>query len=286
MNIELECIPCIMKQAFNTAKRSTDNPALVRKILYLTADYVKEIDFNQTPADASYYAYKITSEVTGCEDPYRDEKKEFNDLCLAMIPKIKKRIDDSKEPVHTAIKSAILGNLIDLGIGYTFDIESEFESILENPLDVDDYQEFKIILESGKKKILYLGDNAGEIVFDRLLIEKLKDTHDVTFVVKRGPIINDATIVDAEYVGMSDIVKVIDTGSDGIGVKWCSVSDEFMDSYTSADVVISKGQGNFETNSDKRDNIFFLLRAKCESVARKLGVKSGDIVFKKGPVAD
>ena len=108
----------------------------------------------------------------------------------------------------------------------------------------------------------------------------------MTFVVKRGPIINDATIVDAEYVGMSDIVKVIDTGSDGIGVKWCSVSNEFMDSYTSADVVISKGQGNFETNSDKRDNIFFLLRAKCESVARKLGVKSGDIVFKKGPAAD
>ncbi len=286
MNIELECIPCIMKQAFNTARRSTDNPALVRKILNLTADYVKEIDFNQTPADASYYAYKITSEVTGCEDPYRGEKKEFNDLCLAMVPKIKKRIDDSKEPVHTAIKSAILGNLIDLGIGYTFDIESEFESILENPLDIDDYKEFKTFLKSGRKKILYLGDNAGEIVFDRLLIEKLKDIHDVTFVVKRGPIINDATIVDAEYVGMSDIVKVIDTGSDGIGVKWRSVSDEFMDSYTSADVVISKGQGNFETNSDKRDNIFFLLRAKCESVARKLGVKSDGIVFKKGPVAD
>ena len=286
MNIELECIPCIMKQAFNTARRSTDNPALVRKILNLTADYVKEIDFNQTPADASYYAYKITSEVTGCEDPYRGEKKEFNDLCLAMVPKIKKRIDDSKEPVHTAIKSAILGNLIDLGIGYTFDIESEFESILENPLDIDDYKEFKTFLKSGRKKILYLGDNAGEIVFDRLLIEKLKDIHDVTFVVKRGPIINDATIVDAEYVGMSDIVKVIDTGSDGIGVKWRSVSDEFMDSYTSADVVISKGQGNFETNSDKRDNIFFLLRAKCESVARKLGVKSDGIVLKKGPVTD
>jgi len=285
MNIELECIPCIMKQAFNTARRSTDNPALIRKILNLTADYVKEIDFNQTPADASYYAYTITSEITGNKDPYREEKREFNDLCLAMVPKIKKRIDESKEPIHTAIKSAILGNLIDLGIGYEFDIESDFESIFGNPLDIDDYQEFKTILESGRKKILYLGDNAGEIVLDRLLIEKLKDNHDVTFVVKRGPIINDATIEDAKYIGMTDIVKVIDTGSDGIGVKWDSVSEEFMDYYTSADVVISKGQGNFETNSDKHENIFFLLKAKCESVARKLGVKYGDIVFKKGPVS-
>lgn len=284
MKTELECIPCIMKQAFNTARRSTDNPALIRKILNLTADYVKKLDFNQAPADASYFAYKITSELTENEDPYKMEKKKFNDLCLSMVPEIKKKIDDSKEPIKTAIKSAILGNFIDLGIGYKFDMESDFESIFGNPLDIDDYQEFRTILESGRKKILYLGDNAGEIVFDRLLIEKLKNNHDVTFVVKRGPIINDATIEDAKYVGMTNIVKVIDTGSDGIGVKWGSVSKEFMDCYKSADVIISKGQGNFETNSDKTNNIFFLLRTKCESVARKLGVKNGDIVLKKGSV--
>jgi len=284
MKAELECIPCIMKQAYNTASRATSNPALIRKILNLTADYVKEVKLDQTPADASNFAYKITSEVTGIADPYREEKKKFNDLCLSMVQEFNNKIKIAKDPLYSTVKGAIFGNLIDLGIGLKFDIDRDMESIFEDPFAVDDYQEFKAILESGRKKILYLGDNAGEIVFDRLLVERIKDEHEVTFVVKGGPVINDATTEDAKYVGMTDIVKVIDTGSDGIGVQWKAVSEEFVNLYNSADVIISKGQGNFETMSDKPGNIFFLLRAKCDCVARKLGVKFGDIVFKKGPI--
>ncbi len=284
MKAELECIPCIMKQAYNTAARATSDQSVIRKILNLTGDYLKELTLDITPADASNFVYKITAELTGIANPYYKEKKKFNDLCLSMVAYLKEKIETSEDPLHSVIKGAIFGNLIDLGIGLKFDIERDVGNVVNEPFAIDDYLDFKVLLGAGRKNILYLGDNAGEIVFDRLFVEMLKDKHDVTFVVKRGPVINDATIEDARYVGMTDIVKVIDTGSDGIGVKWSSVSDEFMDYYNSADIVISKGQGNFETMSDKPVKSFFLLRAKCDCVARKLGVKFGDVVFKKGPI--
>ena len=277
-------MPCIMKQAYNTARRSTDDERIIRDILDRTAEYVTTLDMDRTPADASYFAYKTTRELTGNADPYEKEKRRYNDICLSIAPEIKKRIDSSDDPLYTAIKAAIFGNLIDLGIGFAFDIEKDMETIFSREPNINDYEELKKILTSERKNILYLGDNAGEIVFDRLFIEKIKDDHDVTFVVKKGPIINDATMVDAVQTGITDIVRVIDTGSDGIGVRWSEVSEEFRELYDSADLIISKGQGNFETNSDKPRIIFFLLKAKCDSVAKKLNVKFGDIVIKKGPV--
>ena len=242
MKTQIECIPCIMKQAFNTAKLATKNPDEIRRILNITADFVKELDLCQTPADSSNFAYKITSEITGIADPYYEEKKKYNDFCLSLIPDLRRKIENSEDPLNSAIKVAIAGNIIDLGIGHKFDIQKSLKGILEGQFAIDDYEAFKELLDSGRKKILYLGDNAGEIVFDRLLVEKLEDKHDVTFVVKSGPVINDATMEDAQYVGMTEIVKVIDTGSDGIGVKWSAVSEEFMNYYTSSEIIISKGQ--------------------------------------------
>ncbi len=281
MKTKLGCIPCIMKQAYNTASRATNDPAIVRKILNLTANHIKEINLDQAPADASNFAYQITSEITGVADPYLEEKHKYNELCMSLLPGLRKKIENSENPLNSAIKAAILGNLIDLGIGLKFDIERDVEHVLEIKLKIDDYREFKGMLETGRKKILYLGDNAGEIVFDRLLVEQLMNNHEVTFVVKSGPVINDATMEDAEYAGLTDIVKVIETGSNGIGVQWSSVSEEFMQSYNAADIIISKGQGNFETMGGKSGVIFFLLKAKCDFVAEELGVEFGDIVFKK-----
>ncbi len=282
MKTKIECLPCIMRQAYNTASRATKDPDIKRKIINLTADYVKELNLDQTPADSSLFVYRVTREITGIDDPYLTEKKMFNDFCLSMVTDLSLKIDNSEDPLYSAVKAAIAGNLIDLGIGHRFDIKSNLDNLFENQFAVDDYQDFVNLLVLGRKRILYLGDNAGEIVFDRLFIEKLAENHDVVFVVKRDPVINDATMEDAEYVGMTELVKVIDTGSDGIGVKWDSVSDEFMENYRSADIIISKGQGNFETMNDKPGNIFFLLMAKCDCVARELGVEYGDIVFKKG----
>jgi uncharacterized protein with ATP-grasp and redox domains len=284
MKAELECIPCIMKQAYNTAVRATDDPQLIRRILETTADYIKTIDLESTPADTSNFVYRITREITGNSDPYRQDKKRFNDLCLEKAQSLRNTIMSSEDPVRTASRLAILGNVIDLGIGFTFDLDRELGNILVRELGVDDYESFKSILSSGRKRILYLGDNAGEIVFDMLLIELLKNSHDIIYTVKRGPIINDSTMEDADYVGLSGMVRIIDTGSDGIGVKWDSVSDEFTAEYEAADLIISKGQGNFETMCETKKEIIFLLRAKCDSVAAMLGVRFNDIVFKRGPI--
>ena len=276
------CIPCIMKQAYNTAIRATGDQHRIIEILNAAADHVKTIDMDCTPADNSNFVYEATERLTGVADPYGAEKKRYNDICLDMVPSLRRRIEYSIEPLHDAIKTALLGNIIDLGIGMTFDLDHEVEEVFRNPLAVDDYVAFRELLESGRKRILYLGDNAGEIVFDKLLIEELYHDHDVTYVVKSGPIINDATMDDADYVGMTGIVTVIETGSNGIGVKWSEASDAFKEQFASADLIISKGQGNFETVNDCAGTIFFLLKAKCDFVAEELGVKLGEVVFKKG----
>ena len=245
-----------------------------------TAEYVTILEFDSTPADASNFVYEITKKITGIKDPYEKDKKKYNNICMSMLPKLRNIIENSEDSLKTAVRIAIFGNLIDLGIGLHFDLEKDLESILKNPFGVDDYNAMKENLEHGRKKILYLGDNAGEIVFDALLVEQLKEKHSVVFVVKEGPIINDATIKDSEFAGINKMVKVITTGSDGIGVKWSSVSKEFLKEYNESDLIISKGQGNFETMWGKKGNIFFLLRAKCDSVASEMGVKFGDIVIK------
>ncbi len=278
------CIPCIMKQAYNTAIRTTNDERVIREILDKTADYVKKVNLEETPADLSNYVYKVTREITGIKDPYAKDKRTFNDICLGLYDTIKKEIDKTDEPLHYAIKASIYGNLIDLGIGLKFDIEKDIMKIFSEKLTVDDYTLYQRYLSGGRKNILILGDNAGEIVFDRLLVEKLVENNDVTYVVKKGPIINDSTMEDAEYTGMTKVTKVIDTGSDGIGVKWDEASDMFVNHFNSADIILSKGQGNFETVSGRPQNIFFMLRAKCDSVAEELGVKFGDIVFKHNPL--
>jgi len=276
------CIPCIMKQAYNAAVRATHDEALIQRIMIMTAGYLEDLNLDQTPADSSNYVYRITREITGNSDPYHDEKRSFNEFCMKLIPELREKIDTSEDPLYFSIKAAIAGNLIDLGIGHTIDIHTSIINMFSDSFAIDDYKEFRLLLGSGRKKILYLGDNAGEIVFDRLLVEKLVPEHEVIFVVKAGPVINDALIEDARYAGLTELARVIDTGSDGIGVRWDSVSGEFMQEYKTADLIISKGQGNFETMDDKSDTIFFLLRAKCDCIAQVLGVHYGDIVFKKG----
>lgn len=281
MKVENACIPCIMKQAYNTARRATRNQSEIRAILNMAADHVKSISFDITPADASNYVYEITREITGIADPYFNEKKKYNQICLSMLPILRERIESSNDPLRASVQAAILGNLIDLGIGLEFDLDKDLDKVFSQAFTADDYESFAAFLKSGRKRILYLGDNAGEILFDRLLVEKLCINHTVTFVVKKGPIINDATVEDAQFSGITDLVKVIDTGSCGIGVKWSDASNEFMEEYQAADMIISKGQGNFETMSGRKGRKYFLLRAKCESVAGILGVSFGDIVIKE-----
>jgi len=279
MKTYLDCIPCIVKQSLRTARLSTDDEEIQHKIIDEVMRQLHSISFDKSPADNSNLAYHIAAKLSGVDDPYYDLKREYNQIALSLYPRLKEELALSKDRLKTALKLSIVGNIIDFGIEHKFDIENDMKRILQTEFAIDDYNDFKENLEKSKE-ILYLGDNAGEIVFDKVLVEELVSLEKkVTFVVKSGPIINDVLKEDAKEVGMDEIVEIIETGSNGIGVYWEETSDEFVQALQKADMIISKGQGNFETMDERDENIFFLLMAKCDCIARVLGVKRFDAVL-------
>jgi uncharacterized protein with ATP-grasp and redox domains len=200
-----------------------------------------------------------------------------------MYPALKKLIEESNDPLRTAVRLAIAGNIIDFGPLQDFNLEKTIEEVLSRPFSVDDYEQLKEkILKA--ETLLYFTDNAGEIVFDKLLVEttlKIKKLEKIRFAVKGGPIINDATIEDAKYISLSDLPNVefleMSNGEPG---KWPDRNSQTVKNWiTEHDLVISKGQGNYEGLSE-HSGLFFLLIAKCPVIASDLGVKVGDIILR------
>lgn len=280
MKSELECLPCLMRQAVNTVRLATSDEKLQREVIDRTARWIQEADLSRSPAAVSTVVYRIVSEVTGVADPYAEIKEETNREAMRLAPELTRMIAAAQDPLDVALHIAVAGNVIDVGIGHDFDIQRDVQRIVQTPFAVDDVEDFRAELVAGRK-LLYLGDNSGEIVFDRLLIEYLlAQGMDITFVVKAGAIINDATMRDAEAVGIADLVSVIETGSDDIGVDFEHISGEMREALADADCIVAKGHGNFESCVGAPYNFYFLLKAKCEVVAGALGIDTGDIVFK------
>lgn len=244
-----------------------------------------KMDLRQSPPAMAQQIHRVIRKLTGVEDPYLQIKNRFNKLALEMYPDLKEQIDASSDPLETSVRLAIAGNIIDFGVNSTLEdsnIEKSITESLTKPLDKDALNEFRDAT-SRAKDILYIGDNAGEIVFDRLLIEQLP-YNKVRFVVKSKPIINDATMEDAQIVGLTDIVNVIDNGSDAPGTILQSCSKSFRHRFDKADLVIAKGQGNFETLSDVDKDIFFLLQAKCSVIARHTGFEVGSLILLRNEI--
>lgn len=280
MKSDLECLVCLLKQALNTAKIATEDKTLHRKVLDRVAEQIQRSNLELSPALVSKPVYDIVSEVTGVKDPYKDLKHQTNLEALRLLPELEKIVARANVPLDAALHLAVAGNIIDVGIGHAFDLKNDVQAIMRTKFTIDHTDVFKRELQSGGK-LLFLGDNSGEIVFDRVLIQELlKRGIEVTFCVKSGPIINDAILEDAKFAGITDLVRVIETGSNDIGVNFDLVSDEFRKVFEAADLLLAKGHGNFETCSNLPYNIYFLLIAKCNVVAQELGVKTGEIVFK------
>ncbi|GAH46762.1 unnamed protein product, partial [marine sediment metagenome] len=227
--------------------------------------------------------YIVFREVTGIKDPYYDLKRKYNRLALDIYPKLEKVVDSVKNKLYMAAKVAIAGNVIDFGIDIkkvnTLDFNKIIQDLQNTPLAVDNYDKFRESLKDSIN-ILYITDNAGEIVFDKVFIKELvKLDKKVVLSVKSNPIINDATLEDAIEAKFDSLARVIETGNSNIGINISDSSDAFLEEFKKADLIISKGQGNFETLDKTGANIFFLLMAKCEKIARELGVKHSDIVF-------
>ncbi|HBB91659.1 MAG TPA: hypothetical protein DC042_08045 [Bacteroidales bacterium] len=217
------------------------------------------------------------AEMNGIEDPYRDEKRNSNQLALELYGEWKPKVLASDNPYQLALRLALAGNVMDYGANQQFDIHKSIEDALSAPIAIDHSVLLRErIRQSGK--ILFLGDNAGEIVFDKLLIETIMHPN-ITYVVKGGPAINDATMEDSEATGMEWVADVISNGYDAPSTVLSKSDPEFRSHFESADLIISKGQGNFEGLMSARDpRIFFLLMVKCDYISEKIGVPKGSFV--------
>jgi len=278
MKVEIDCYPCFFIQAINAARLVTRDEILIRKILVEVSGLIPTITDGTIPPQIGKEVYGIVSRLTGFKDPYKDVKKRCTEQALSLYPGLKKRVAEAKDGLKTAIRLAIAGNVIDFGSNAPFDLERDIQTILTQELAIDHYREFREKLDHAGS-ILFIADNAGECVFDRLLIEEMKKP--VIYAVREKPVINDAVREDAEAAGIGGLAKIISSGADTPGNILSLCSADFLKLYDEADFIISKGQGNYEGLSDEKRPIFFLLKAKCPVIAAHIGVPHGSIILKK-----
>jgi len=281
MKTYLDCIPCFFRQGLEAARMVTGNEEKQREVLDRIAEELPQISVNSTPPEMGRKIHKIVRRITGSSDPYREIKDKYNKIALGLYPELRERVRKAKDPLLMSIRVAIAGNIIDFGVKTHIDIEKEVEEILKQDFAIFDYIPFKKVL-GHTDELLYIADNSGEVVFDRIMIELIieKLNKKVTYAVREKPIINDATIEDALFCGIDKVARVISSGSDGPGTFLFLATNEFRSYFNRVKLIISKGQGNYETLSEEDKPIFFLLKAKCPIIAKDLGCKAGDIVLK------
>jgi len=287
MRTYLDCIPCFFRQALEGARVVGLNPRLQKKVIDGFAGILPKISLDATPPEIARLGYGLLKRVSHNADPYKKIKQESNRYALKFYDRLKNRVARSGDRLLTAVELAIAGNIIDFGVKNNLDVKKELEKILleeekyARKRAIFHYREFRQALKKAGV-ILYLGDNAGETLFDRVLIEEIKRMDPgktVYFAVKDKPVINDALAEDARVCGISPLAEIISNGTDAPGTILSLCSGKFKRIYRKADMIISKGQGNFESLSDKAGPVFFLFMVKCPVVARETGCRLGDIVL-------
>jgi len=278
MKTYLDCYPCLLRQALSAARRAGASESQQHSILLDTMDELRAFPIGSTPPQLAYRIHQRVRQLTNNIDPYREDKEKATRQALALYPELKKKVNEASDPLEMAVRIAIAGNIIDLGVAENYDLDATLKRVLTQALAINDIASFRIAL-SRSNSVLYLADNAGETVFDQILIEIL-DTP-VTYVVKAGPIINDATQEDAVDAGIDQVAKIIDNGSNAPGTLLDQCSKTFRNRFAQADLIIAKGQANYESLSGISAPIFFLLQAKCGVIARDMEVAEGCIVLKQ-----
>jgi damage-control phosphatase, subfamily I len=280
MNAHLDCFPCFLRQSLIALRFGTKDESLQESVLKSVLEDIKTADTTKPPAYTTTFIHRRIRQMLG-KDPFQEIKSEYNRKALDLYPSLKTSIEKSPDPLWTAARLAIAGNVIDFGIFTSIDIEGTIEKALHNALAGDDYHIFAKSVHTAEGMV-YLLDNAGEIVFDRLFIETLvRYGKKIKAVVKGSPVINDATFEDAEESGLGEVCEVIDNGSDAVGTILEWTSPEFRKIFNDAQLVISKGQGNFETLQNTGKNIFYLFQSKCEVLSGELGLPTGSMLLKK-----
>ena len=279
MRSYLDCLPCFLRQILQATRQVTADETIQREVLDRAAALLPNLPLDATPIELGRRLHGTVRDVTGVSDPYHKAKKRDNDRVLSLVPSLRDAIESSVDPLRTALWFAARGNAIDLGIRPHVNSHRVFGPQAQGDDGLRDYARFRSQLDH-VDEVLYIGDNAGEIVADRLAVEQLiRLGKAVTFVVRGRPIINDVTEEDATYIGMDRIADVISSGSDGPGTALSLCHPAFVDHFRDAPLILAKGQGNFEGLSDEQIPVFFLLQVKCTVVERELGVDIGKHVL-------
>jgi uncharacterized protein with ATP-grasp and redox domains len=289
MKLEPECVGCIFNQVLRALKLLRPNIsredviAAQKKLMDFLIDF--DIHTNVSPI-LGKVAYGIVSEVLGEEDPYSGLKKEYNQLVLDHYEEIKKIIENAEDPLFQALFVSAIGNTIDFASQHEIDLISDIKSFTKEDFVINDYSPFKKSLNNAKS-LLIIGDNAGEIVFDKLLITTLKKFYpklNIIYSVRESPIINDATMEDAKSIRLTDLVPVVESSATP-GVDINSSPDKFKDHFfQKGTMILSKGQGNFESLYDMElpgKEIYYLMKVKCNLMERIFEARFGDLIFKK-----
>ncbi len=281
MKSSLDCFPCFSRQALDAARLVSDDPGMHEKIIRQVCRLAAEMDMNQSPVVMGQAIHRLVRRIADCDDPYASIKSRYNQFALSLYPQVEERVKAAADPFDAAVRIAITGNSIDFG-AYSSTGFSEthlrqlIDTMMHEPV-TGEIDQFKQAVAHAHD-ILYLADNTGEIVFDRLLIEQLPCDR-LTVAVRGKPVINDATTADAELAGITALCPVIDNGSDAPGTLMHECSDAFIDKFNNADLVIAKGQGNYESLSDIENKmIYFLLKAKCPVIAEHLNCPTGSMI--------
>jgi len=275
----LDCYPCFLRQALDAARIAGADERQQEAVLDSVLDVLRCVEPSSTPPEIGDQVHRIVRQQVSNGDPYRLVKESSTRQALALYPRLKALLAEAGDSLEMAVRLSIAGNIIDLGPAREYDLWGAVERVLDQPFAIDDGAALREAL-SGAGQVLYLADNAGETVFDRLLIETLDVP--VVYAAKGGPILNDATREDALAAGVGRVAEVISTGSDAPGTILDRCSEEFRWLYDEAEMVIAKGQANYETLSEEGPKVFFLLQAKCPIIARDVGVPVGSIVLKQG----
>lgn len=278
MRSYVECVPCFLRQLLVMIQRFIHDEPVQEFLMRSILRELSCIDFTLPPPHIGQTMNRLIREKIGLIDPYSQIKQNSNQKVLAMYTCLKQMIMNSSDPFDTSFRFAIAGNSLDCGVLDQIDLSTIHDAINQALMSPFQWEKDNILdsIEHAKT-ILYLTDNAGEIVFDKLLIEMLPKEK-VVVAVRGYPVLNDATRYDAEAIGLTSLVHVIDNGSDAPGTILSDCSREFLEWFDKTDIIIAKGQGNYETLSEVEKNIIFALKVKCPVIARDIGCEVGDMI--------
>ncbi|RLB13001.1 MAG: hypothetical protein DRG39_00325 [Deltaproteobacteria bacterium] len=282
MKVSVTCIPCFIRQLSEVIGIVSKDNDFQLSLFKETLRELSQLPLSQLkPPEVAKILHNFIKQRSGVSDPYAEIKKRSNEFAKTLIKELEGYIKDSKDPFETSMRLAIAGNIIDYGQAGEVNnlvVKKSIDDSLNARLDTE---LIRCLYHDASKAnhILYLADNAGEIYFDKLFLQRIP-SNSITVALRGAPIINDATMQDAIEAGINRICKVIDTGDSTPGIILKDCSKEFVDAFLGADIIISKGQGNYETLSDIEDKkIYFLFKIKCVAVAKDTGHKLGETVI-------